>query len=41
MGSIIFKAAALDPRYRALKFLTAAEKENVWKELEQEVEGQE
>jgi hypothetical protein len=37
MGSTVFKAAALYPRYRALKFLTTEEKDNVWKELEQEI----
>jgi hypothetical protein len=32
MGSTVFKAAALNSRYRALKFLTAKEKDNAWKE---------
>lgn len=40
MGSAVSKAAALDPRYKALKFLTEEEKYDVWKELELEIESQ-
>lgn len=36
MGDIIHKAAALDPRYRNLKYLSEEEIKNTWALLEQE-----
>lgn len=37
MGNIIHKAAALDPRYRSLKYLSEEENINTWELLEQEL----
>lgn len=39
LGNVIYKAAALDPQYCSLKFLTEQQKTEIWKELEQEIEN--
>jgi len=36
MGDIIHKAAALNPRYRSLKYLPEEENKNIWALVEQE-----
>ncbi|CAI6377428.1 unnamed protein product [Macrosiphum euphorbiae] len=37
MGDIIHKAAALDPRYRSLKYLSEEDSQNTWASLETEL----
>jgi hypothetical protein len=40
MGNIIHKAAALDPRYHSLKYLSEEENTNTWALLEQELQNE-
>lgn len=41
LGNIVFKAAALDPRYKSLKFLSEKTKAKIWEEVKQEIKKNE